>query len=82
MSTQSSPTDQLAALGFRLVTGRMRFGVALSLGQPVYAKDQDGALLKFESNNGVISVSDATNEQLYTQVELQVVRTHTSVEAS
>lgn len=80
----NTPTtsEQLASLGYRLLTGSRRFGAAISIGKPVYAQDQVGELLKFDSSNGVISVTKAKNQNHHMRVEFQVHRNHSSGEAS
>ncbi|HHH9443036.1 TPA: hypothetical protein ACP32N_005024 [Pseudomonas aeruginosa] len=74
MSTQPSPLEQLKTLGYSLLTGSMRFTVAMSMGHSVYAQDQVGSVVKISCKEGVLTVSPAQQTHAMVAPAFQVQR--------
>jgi hypothetical protein len=75
MSAKPSHLEQLTALGYRLLTGNMRFTAAMSSGCSVYAQDQVGALVKISCNHGELAVDTVPHGHKLAAPAFQVQRT-------
>ena len=75
MSAKPSHLEQLTALGYRLLTGNMRFVAAMSSWHSVYAQDQVGALVKISCNRGDVSVTPVPEGHKLAAPAFQVHRT-------
>lgn len=57
MGSQPSILEQLASLGYKLLSDTARFHTAMSMQSAVYAQDQAGSLVAFSFKDGVVSTS-------------------------
>lgn len=75
--TAATPTvtEQLSALGYKLLAGSARFHTAMSMGREVIGQDQAGSRVTFVCAEGLISAKPTVIFERQA-VEFQVQRIH------